>query len=212
MKKDYRLFKDLTERSGLGWDPVSQTVTASAEVWVTYLQANKDAGKFIGKWLDHYDLLHELLDGSLATGVFGQPSSLRAPSLEQEQALRNQGKAIKFSDSTFSDGRKRMSDGSGGPSSKSMRCEQKEAYDRVAFANQKKGEYFETVTEQRRQAQTYSIEECLKALNPLKPFVSDTAFYAAYDKLVEGANYREGFIKLTPEGRLGWIHRFGSGN
>ncbi|KAI8570714.1 hypothetical protein RHMOL_Rhmol01G0057700 [Rhododendron molle] len=117
LKKDYRLFKDLTERSGLGWDPVSQTVTASAEVWVTYLQANKDARKFIGKGLDHYDLLHELLDGSLATGVFGQPSSLGAPSLEQEQALRNQGKAIKFSDSTFSDGRKRMSDGSGGPSS-----------------------------------------------------------------------------------------------
>ncbi|KAI8552167.1 hypothetical protein RHMOL_Rhmol06G0244500 [Rhododendron molle] len=89
LKKEYRLFTDLTERSGCGWDP-----------------ANKDVGKFIGKGLDHYDLLHELLDGSLATGVFGQPSPLGAPSLEQEQALRNQGKAIKFSDSTFFDGRK----------------------------------------------------------------------------------------------------------
>ncbi|XP_058186087.1 uncharacterized protein At2g29880-like [Rhododendron vialii] len=212
LKKDYRLFKDLTERSGLGWDPVMQTVTASADVWVTYLQAHKDAGKFIGKGLDHYDLLHELLDGSLATGIFGQPSPLGAPSLEQEQQLRNQGKAIKFSDSTFSDGRKRMSDGSGGPSSKSMRCEQKEAYDRVAFANQKKGEYFETLTQQRLQAQNYSIEACLLAMNPLKEFVSDTAFYKAYDKLLEGVNYREGFIKLTPDGRLGWISRFGSGN
>ncbi|KAG5544815.1 hypothetical protein RHGRI_017310 [Rhododendron griersonianum] len=146
-KKDYRLFKDLTERSGFGWDPVSQTVTASAEVWLTYLQANKDAEKFIGKGLDHFDLLHELFEGSLATGVFGQPSPLGAPSSEQEQALRNQGKAIKRSDSLFSDSRKRMSDGSGGTSSESMRCEQKEAYDRVAFANQKKGEYFETLTQ-----------------------------------------------------------------
>ncbi|KAG5536037.1 hypothetical protein RHGRI_023733 [Rhododendron griersonianum] len=212
LKKDYRLFKDLIERSGLGWDPVSQTVTALADVWVTYLQVNKDVGKFIGKGLDHYDLLHELVDGSLATGVFGQPSPLGAPLLEQEQALRNQGKAIKFSDSTFSDGRKRMSDGSGGPSSKSMRCEQKEAYDRVAFANQKKGEYFETLNEQCREAKNYSIEACIEAMNPLKPFVSDTAFYKAYDKLLEGVNYREGFIKLTPDGRLGWINRFGSGN
>ncbi|XP_058201357.1 uncharacterized protein LOC131316096 [Rhododendron vialii] len=40
LNKDYRLFKDLTERSGLGWDPVSQTVTASAELWVTNLQIN----------------------------------------------------------------------------------------------------------------------------------------------------------------------------
>ncbi|KAG5547307.1 hypothetical protein RHGRI_013102 [Rhododendron griersonianum] len=212
LKKDYRLFKDLTERSGMGWDPVSQTVTASSDVWLTYLQANKDAAKFIGKGLDHCDLLHELVDGSLATGVFGQPSPLGAPSLEQEQALRNQGKAIKFNDSTFSDGRKRMSDGSGGPSSKSMRCEQREAYDRVAFANQKKGEYFETLTEQRLAAKNYSIENCLQAMNPLKPFVSDTAFWTAYDKLLEGVQYREGFLKLTSDGQLSWISRFGSGN
>ncbi|KAE9445185.1 hypothetical protein C3L33_22916, partial [Rhododendron williamsianum] len=165
------LFKDLTERSGLGWDPVSQTVTASAEVWLTYLQANKDAEKFIGKGLDHFDLMHELFEGLLATGVFGQPSPLGAPSSEQEQALRNQGKAIKRSDSLFSDSKKRMSDGSGGTSSKSMR-----------------------------------------SMNPLKPFVSDTAFYKAYDKLLEGVNYREGFIKLTPDGRMAWINCFGSGN
>ncbi|KAG5550273.1 hypothetical protein RHGRI_015285 [Rhododendron griersonianum] len=183
LKKDYRLFKDLTERSGMGWDPVSQTVTASSDVWLTYLQA------------------------SLAN-----PAPLGAPSLEQEQALRNQGKAIKFNDSTFSDGRKRMSDGSGGPSSKSMRCEQREAYDRVAFANQKKGEYFETLTEQRLAAKNYSIENCLQALNPLKPFVSDTAFWTAYDKLLEGVQYREGFQKLTSDGQLGWISRFESGN
>ncbi|KAF7139640.1 hypothetical protein RHSIM_Rhsim07G0109100 [Rhododendron simsii] len=211
LKKDYKLFKHLTERSGMGWDPVSQTVTASADVWVTYLQAHKDAEKFIGKGLDHYDLLHELVDGSLATCIFGQPSSLGAPSLEQEQELRNQGKAIKFNDSTFSDGRKRMSDGSGGPSSKSMRYEQKEAYDKVAYANQKKGEYFETLTQQCLEAKNYTIEACLEAMNPLKPFVSDTAFYNAYDRLLEGVKYREGFIKLTPEGRLGWISRFGSG-
>ncbi|KAI8559455.1 hypothetical protein RHMOL_Rhmol04G0175200 [Rhododendron molle] len=212
LKKEYMLFTDLTERSGCGWDPVSKTVTALADVWLTYLQANKDAEKFIGKGLDHYDLLHELLDGSLATGVFGQPSPLGAPSLEQEQALRNQGKAIKFSDSTFSDGRKRMSDGSGGPSSKSMRCEQKDAYDRFAFANQKKGEYFESLTEQRRGAKNYSIEACLDAMNPLKPFVSDTAFYNAYDKFLSGVQFREGFIKLTADGRLGWINRCRFGN
>ncbi|KAG5541332.1 hypothetical protein RHGRI_021235 [Rhododendron griersonianum] len=152
LKKEYRLFKDLTERSGLGWDPISQTVTASAEVWLTYLQANKDAGKYIG-----------------------------APSLKQEQALRNQGKAIKRSDSMSVDSRKRMSDGSGGICSKSMRCEQKEAYDRVAFANQKKGEYFETLTQKRLEAKNYSIEACLEGMNPLKPFVSEAAFYKAYD-------------------------------
>ncbi|XP_058198990.1 uncharacterized protein LOC131314407 [Rhododendron vialii] len=122
------------------------------EVWLTYLQANKDAGKFIGKGLDHFDLLNELLEGSLATGVFGQPNPLGAPSLEQEQALRNQGKAIKRSDSMSVDFRKRMVDGSDGTSNKSMRCEQKEAYDGVAFANQKKGEYFETLTQQRLEA------------------------------------------------------------
>ncbi|KAI8543409.1 hypothetical protein RHMOL_Rhmol08G0215500 [Rhododendron molle] len=105
-----------------------------------------------------------------------------------------------------------MSDGSGGPSSKSMRCEQKEAYDRVAFANQKKGEYFVTLTEQRREAKNYSIEACLDAMNPLKPFVSDTAFYNAYDKLLSGVQFREGFIKLNPDGKLGWINRFGSRN
>ncbi|KAF7124788.1 hypothetical protein RHSIM_Rhsim12G0104000 [Rhododendron simsii] len=44
-------------------------------------------------------------------------------------------------------------------------------------------------------------------MNPLKPFVSDTAFYKAYDKLLEGVHYREGFIKLTPDGRKATVSK-----
>ncbi|KAI8538628.1 hypothetical protein RHMOL_Rhmol09G0119100 [Rhododendron molle] len=80
LKHELSVFKDLKDHSGFGWDPVKQTVTAPEPVWQEYLQGHKDAKQFKSKGLDHYDLLVELCEGTLATGAFaGYPSTLGSP-------------------------------------------------------------------------------------------------------------------------------------
>ncbi|KAI8566087.1 hypothetical protein RHMOL_Rhmol02G0012300 [Rhododendron molle] len=97
LKHDLSVFKDLKDRSGFGWDPVRQTVTAPEPVWQEYLQGHKDAKQFKSKGLDHYDLLVELCEGTLATGAFsGYPSTLGGPTAEGEREMMRQGKSIRM--------------------------------------------------------------------------------------------------------------------
>ncbi|KAG5552832.1 hypothetical protein RHGRI_010813 [Rhododendron griersonianum] len=38
IKKVYKIFKHMKDHTGFGWDEASQTVTATDDVWQTYLQ------------------------------------------------------------------------------------------------------------------------------------------------------------------------------
>lgn len=40
LRKKHREFSDLIEHIRFGWDPIAKTVTASEEVWATYIKVN----------------------------------------------------------------------------------------------------------------------------------------------------------------------------
>ncbi|KAG5552462.1 hypothetical protein RHGRI_010516 [Rhododendron griersonianum] len=163
LKHELSVFKDLRDHNGFGWDPVKQTVTAPEPVWQEYIQGHKNAKQFKSKGLDHYDILVELYEGTLATGAFaGYPSTLGGPMAEAEREMMMQGKPIRMADQMSMDSRgKRKSDGTGGSSSKSIKIDgRSQAYATFGYAQQKRGENYEKLT-----ADQFSIADCIKALD-----------------------------------------------
>ncbi|KAF7150170.1 hypothetical protein RHSIM_Rhsim02G0181300 [Rhododendron simsii] len=140
LKHELSVFKDLKDHSGFGWNPVKQTVTAPEPMWQEYLQGHKGAKQFKSKGLDHYDILVELCESTLATSAFvGYPSTLGGPTAEDESEMMRKGKPIRIADQMSMDSRgKRKSDGTGGSSGKSIKIDERsQAYATFDMHNKK---------------------------------------------------------------------------
>ncbi|KAI8525393.1 hypothetical protein RHMOL_Rhmol13G0226800 [Rhododendron molle] len=185
----------------------SPSSSANSVVGENNIQAgHKDAKQFKSKGLDHYDLLVELCEGTLATGAFsGYPSTLGGPTAEGEREMMRQGKSIRMVDQMSMDSRgKRKSDGTGGSSSKSIKIDERtQAYASFGYAQQKKGEYFEKMT-----ADQFSVPDCIQALDEIASCFDEEQYYKAYEKLAFGPpTGRQGFMGLSIDRRVGWVQR-----
>ncbi|KAF7149495.1 hypothetical protein RHSIM_Rhsim02G0174000 [Rhododendron simsii] len=126
-KKEYKIFKHVKDQTGFGWDDASQNVTATDDMWQTYLQANPKAVKFRNQGLDHFEELDELLSSSLANGAFSHPCTLPPPTLDEEVEMYGKGKPIKREDNLSMGSKgKRKSDGSGGSTTKATKFEKRD--------------------------------------------------------------------------------------
>ncbi|KAK7846222.1 l10-interacting myb domain-containing protein [Quercus suber] len=68
MKGRHRTFSQLIEHTRLGWDPISNTVTASEEAWAAAFAVNHKFKEFKKKGLKYYDLLGRLFNSNIAKG------------------------------------------------------------------------------------------------------------------------------------------------
>ncbi|KAE9445243.1 hypothetical protein C3L33_22859, partial [Rhododendron williamsianum] len=159
IKKEYKMFKHIKDQTGFGWDEASQTVTAPDDVWQTYLQANPKAVKFCNQGLDHFEELDELLSSSLANGAFASPCTLPPPTRDEEVVMYGKGKPIKREDCVTMG--KRKSDGSGGSNAKATKFESRdEAYEKFAFSQQMKGEYYQLKAQKQSAQNNLEMKEC----------------------------------------------------
>ncbi|KAF7149085.1 hypothetical protein RHSIM_Rhsim03G0116000 [Rhododendron simsii] len=195
-----RVFNDLQ------WRVIyNELLVRTGKTGYTPKKGDPGAAMYRQKGLDHYDQLQELLESSLANGALGQPSSLKPPTSEEEVAMYEVGKAIKREDSVSIG--KRKSDGSGGTNSKSMRYEKKEtAYEKTAFANQMRGEYYGLLADSRRALEACSIPKCLALLEEIKPIIGTQQYLKAYNKLLSEESQRRGFVSIKPETRVDWAN------
>ncbi|PON87695.1 Myb/SANT-like domain containing protein [Trema orientale] len=92
----HREFSQLLQNTGMGWDPQTRTVTASEEVWESYLKVNPGAKKFRKKGLPHYDLLGVIFNNTTATGQMNYSSTHCPPDDETERQQEREflGKGI----------------------------------------------------------------------------------------------------------------------
>ncbi|XP_028099317.1 uncharacterized protein At2g29880-like [Camellia sinensis] len=84
LKANYKEFVALKNHMGLGWDPITQTVTAPDDVWENYVQAHPNAKQFQTKGLEHDELMLEIFAKSFATGAFARSSRHGAPTSDDE--------------------------------------------------------------------------------------------------------------------------------
>lgn len=75
LKKRYGIFNMIKDSSGFGWDEFNQTATAPPDVWCAYLAMHPLAKEFQGKGFQFYDDLHDILDGTIATGLLSSSST-----------------------------------------------------------------------------------------------------------------------------------------
>ncbi|KZV47387.1 hypothetical protein F511_07801 [Dorcoceras hygrometricum] len=70
-RADWRVLKDLCENyTGLGWDPIKETVTTTEEQWTEMIKKNKEFKKFKSRGLDFNKELGELFEKSNSIGNF----------------------------------------------------------------------------------------------------------------------------------------------
>ncbi|XP_023928643.1 uncharacterized protein At2g29880 [Quercus suber] len=87
MKTQHRTFSQLIARTGMGWDPSSNTVTASEEAWAAAFAVNHKFREFKKKGLRHYDLMGQLFNSNTATGFLQMSSAQPAPNSDEEREL-----------------------------------------------------------------------------------------------------------------------------
>ncbi|KAL6494699.1 hypothetical protein OROGR_031499 [Orobanche gracilis] len=86
----FRAFSALLQHTGFGWDSETNTVSASDEVWKSYIRVHKLAGQFRRKGLDHYNLMAIIFNKNSATGVLHHSSTQDPPNTDEENELENQ--------------------------------------------------------------------------------------------------------------------------
>ncbi|KAM4079568.1 hypothetical protein ACJW30_09G126100 [Castanea mollissima] len=87
MKGRHRTFSQLIGRMGMGWDPISNIVTASKEAWPAAFAISHKFKKFKKKGLQHYELLGTLFNLNTATGFLQISSAQPAPNSDEEKEL-----------------------------------------------------------------------------------------------------------------------------
>ncbi|KAI8531228.1 hypothetical protein RHMOL_Rhmol11G0120900 [Rhododendron molle] len=211
IKKEYKSFKHMLDTTGFGWDETSQTVTATDDVWLTYLQAHPKSAKFRYQGLDHFDELDELLSSSLANGAFTRPNTQPPPTRDEEVVMYGKGKPIKREDSVSMG--KRKLDGSGGSTAKATKFERRdEAYEKFAFSHQMKGEYYQmkaqTQTAQNQRDQwTPEMKECHAFLKSIKHIIGEDKYLDAFSYLVDQPRWQISFLALDADERMAWAYR-----
>ncbi|RZC85850.1 hypothetical protein C5167_026516 [Papaver somniferum] len=93
---EHREFARLVSDTGMGWDPVANTVTASDDAWKRYLKKYPGAKSFRKKGLDNYYMLGEIFNSTTASGSMSNASTRSPPDSDTERDLETEflGKGV----------------------------------------------------------------------------------------------------------------------
>uniref|UniRef100_A0A2N9EE18 Myb/SANT-like domain-containing protein n=1 Tax=Fagus sylvatica TaxID=28930 RepID=A0A2N9EE18_FAGSY len=222
LKQKYRVFSQLLQQNGFVWHGETNSVTASDEVWESYLYANPDAERFREKGCEHYKLLGILFNKLIAMGFMAFASTQDAPDTDEEreldEAYRN-GAFIDVDSDSQDDHEKKVSQKRTKRSGKCpMRSEAKgrkrsrkadefsELNDAIrAFAEQTKLMLEAKVArmkekeKRKQQRDEFSIPNCVNALESLGDLDMNT--YTLAIKKFSTAEWREAFMSLSSNAR-----------
>ncbi|KAL6541518.1 hypothetical protein OROGR_011004 [Orobanche gracilis] len=219
----YREFSALVNHTGFGWDPETNTVTASEEVWKDYIRVHDKAAQFQRRGLDHYNLLGIIFNKNTATGVLHHSSTQDPPNTDEEIELENQyrnnGDHVNLDNDSSNDdvqelervtrSGKRQIQEKEGKSKKSTRTMQMgDALAAWADASKARAERYRGHSMEATSSivtPDYSITKCVTALEGIEGISVDT-YMKACEKFKE-AEYREMFLAMSAEMRHAWLHR-----
>ncbi|KAG5548626.1 hypothetical protein RHGRI_014094 [Rhododendron griersonianum] len=188
------------KRSAPSPTPSANSVIGENNIPLAYPKAVK----FRNQGLDHFEELDELLSSSLANGAFARPNTQPPPTRDEEVVMYGKGNPIKREDN-MSMG-KRKSDGSGGSTAKATKFERRdEAYEKFAFSQQMKGEYYQLKAQNQSAQNNLEMKECHAFLKSIKHIVGEDKYLDAYSHLVDQPRWS--FLTLDVDERMAWVYR-----
>ncbi|GMP29713.1 hypothetical protein CsSME_00004698 [Camellia sinensis var. sinensis] len=203
LKANYKEFVVLKNHTGLGWDPISQTVTAPDDVWENYVQAHPNAKQFQTKGLEHYELMSEIFAKSFATGAFARSSRQGAPTSDDEREMDERfhaytsGKGV--GDESCTSGSKRKSSGQGQSSKNPKMDDALQSWQRSCEARER---FYLQVEANAGAADTYSVAACMTIL---KSMALDPSLFLKAMNMFTSLEWRTMFMTMEPEMRYLWI-------
>ncbi|KAM1042108.1 hypothetical protein ACFX2I_031155 [Malus domestica] len=90
LRKIYREFAKLVAHTGMCWDPETDKVHASEEVWESYLKKNKFASRFRRKGCPQYQVLGEIFNHIPSNGQMHSGSIASLPNSDVERGLESE--------------------------------------------------------------------------------------------------------------------------
>ncbi|KAI8012251.1 Uncharacterized protein LOK49_LG06G00813 [Camellia lanceoleosa] len=203
LKARYKEFVALKNHTGLGWDPITQTVTAPDDVWENYVQAHPNAKQFQTKGLEHYELMSEIFAKSFATGAFARSSRQGAPTSDDEREMVERFHAYTSAkgvlDESCSSGSKRKSS-SQGQSTKNPKLD--EALQSWQCSCEARERYYAQAEANAGAADAYSVPACMTIL---KSMALDPSLFLKAMNMFTSLEWRTMFITMEPELRYLWI-------
>ncbi|XP_073152451.1 uncharacterized protein [Henckelia pumila] len=212
-RADWRVFKDLCDYTGLGWDSVNETVTASEEQWADLIKKNKEFKKFKSRGLEFNKELAKIFQKSSSTGNFAFASG---QSQVNEDLEVNANTSLGFDDeevplTTKSSTKRPILDTASSTKQEGSRGKKarKSTYNEdlyleaatqacIAKANRYNAQITPTVDE-------YSSEKCMDALYELEDDIDDDIFFVKAAKSFVDPTWRPIFMKMARRHRLAWI-------
>ncbi|PRQ58029.1 putative Myb/SANT-like domain-containing protein [Rosa chinensis] len=214
LRKKHREFSDLIEHTGFGWDPIANTVTASEEVWATYIKRVPGVKPYRKKGLEHYEILGEIFNTTTATGQLHYASSQLPPNSDEERELENKflnnGVHINL-DEDFNinnaqietKGKRKAMTEAPASERRTKKWDKMEAYLEIC------GEVMKEKLQQRKEKNTeenkekYSIEECVQIVETLGD-IDHATLIKMMDKLII-VEWRRLFLSMSDERRRAWL-------
>ncbi|CAL5440467.1 unnamed protein product [Camellia sinensis] len=197
LKVNYKEFVALKNHTGLGWDPITQTVTAPDDVWENYVQAHPNAKQFQTKGLEHYELLSEIFAKLFATGAFAHSSRQGAPTFDDEREMDERfhaytsGKGVV--DESINSGSKRKSSGQGQSSKNPKMDDALQSWQRSCEAR----EWFYLQAEANAgAADAYSVAACMTIL---KSMALDPSLFLKAMNMFTSLEWRTMFMTMELE-------------
>ncbi|TQE14380.1 hypothetical protein C1H46_000299 [Malus baccata] len=228
LRKIHREFAKLVNHTGMGWDPVANTVQASDEVWAAYIKKNKFASRFRSKGCSHYEVLGQIFNNTTATGQMQYASTNSPPNSDSERELEagflTTGAHIRQSTGS---GSKAFSEGHEGTSTKrcalfppsdlssksksSKSTKMDEAIAAWAKSLNAKTEATLEKVKRKREREVSSplrelstIEDCMEVLEGMED-VDDTAYLKALEKFTS-SDWRRMFMKMSESRKKLWLN------
>ncbi|GAY55212.1 hypothetical protein CUMW_162670 [Citrus unshiu] len=204
LRKTHREFSDLVAHAGFGWDPVSNTVTASEAVWAEYIK--------------HYQTLGEIFNTTTASGHLRFSSSQVPLSSDEDRELEENflGHGVHV-DIEDDDSMEPLSETR---TKKRHRRPVTTSTDRGKKNKSEFDSYFKMAssvmnarmkmvkcksTESTSQCiEEWSIEECIEAVEKLGDIDGDT-YNKLMDKLVPSIEWRKTFLSMPEHRKKYWL-------
>ncbi|KAL7221880.1 hypothetical protein ACSBR1_023762 [Camellia fascicularis] len=203
LKSSYKEFVALKNYTGLGWDPITQTVTAPDDVWENYVQAHPNAKQFQTKGLEHYKLMSEIFAKSFATSAFARSSRQGAPTSDDEREMDERfhaytsGKGVV--DESCTSGSKRKSSGQGQSSKNPKMDDALQSWQRSCEVRER---FYLQAEANAGAADAYSVAACMTIL---KSMALDPSLFMKAMNMFTSLEWRTMFMTMEPKMRYLWI-------